>query len=120
MYVVNDLVGEHEYSTDCLSLYPIHLNQAYTGVDLFWHQHHLQMTPLFATTLAWGAEQTQSEAYSEMGEGILRATQQTMTFTQTQDMYHKLELTRLWHFYLIWITLRSEDSLIQSRVLSIS
>ena len=91
----------------------------YTGVDLSWHQHHLQMILLFATILTWGAEQTQSEAYSEMGEGMLRATQQAMTFTQTQGMYHKLEL-RLWHFYLIWLTLRSEDSLIQSGVLSIS
>ena len=71
MYTVNDLVREHDYSTDCLSLYPIHHNQEYTGVDLSWHQHHLQMIPLFAATLlAWGAEQTQSEAYTEMGKGM--------------------------------------------------
>ena len=47
------------------------------------------MTPLFAATFTWGAEQTQSEAYSEMEESMLRATQQAMKFTQTQGTYHK-------------------------------
>ena len=73
---------------------PLHLNQEYTGIDLSWQQHHLQMTPLFAATLASQPGQTQSEAYSGMGEGMLRATQQAVAFTPTQGMYHKLEIIR--------------------------
>ena len=71
----------------------LHPNQEYTGIDLSWQQRHLQMTPLFAATLASQPGQTQSEAYSGMGEGMLRATQQAMAFTPTQGAYHKLELT---------------------------
>ena len=89
MHRENDLVRELDYETDCLSLYPCHPTQEYTGIDLSWQQRHLQMTPLFAATLASQPGQTQSEAYSGTGEGMLRATQQAMAFTPTQGAYQK-------------------------------
>ena len=53
------------------------------------------MTPLFAATLASQPGQTQSEAYSGTGEGMLRATQQAMAFTPTQGAYQKQDYVLL-------------------------
>ena len=77
---------------------PVTTTQEYTGIDLSWQQRHLQMTPLFAATLASQPGQTQSEAYSGTGEGMLRATQQAMAFTPTQGMYQLTMLCELASF----------------------
>ena len=69
---------------DTLNL--IHLLQDYTGIDLSWHQRHLQMTPLFAATQASVAGGTLMEQSlgSDVASGALRATQQALAFTPIQ------------------------------------
>lgn len=61
--------------------------QEYRGIDLSWQQRHLQMTPLFAATLA-SQTQTQTDGgyVSGPGDGMLRATQQSLAFTPTQGV----------------------------------
>jgi len=58
----------------------------YTGLDISWQQRHLQMTPMFAATLASQAGGTQIEQSvgGSLEPGGLRATQQNLAFTPTQ------------------------------------
>ena len=60
--------------------------QDYTGIDLSWQQRHLQMTPLFAATLASQPGQTLADT-GTLGSVQLRATQQSLAFTPTQGTY---------------------------------
>ncbi|XP_065898419.1 DNA-dependent protein kinase catalytic subunit-like isoform X2 [Dysidea avara] len=55
----------------------------YHNIDLSWQQKHLQMTPLFAATQA--ATQQAGDAGASLQPGLIRATQQSMAFTPTQD-----------------------------------
>ena len=64
--------------------YPI--LQEYTDIDLSWQQRHLQMTPLFAATLASQSQATDGGSYGGMGEGMIRGTQQALAFTPTQGV----------------------------------
>ena len=62
--------------------------QDYTGIDLSWHQRHLQMTPLFAATQASvpGGTLMEQSLGSGVATGALRATQQALAFTPTQGL----------------------------------
>ncbi|XP_064405997.1 DNA-dependent protein kinase catalytic subunit-like isoform X2 [Halichondria panicea] len=59
--------------------------EEYRGLDISWQQRHLTLTPMFAATLAsspGGTLQTEQSLGGSLG---LRATQQSLAFTPTQE-----------------------------------
>ena len=89
------IVGTREFSLESrlanilISQAHLHLHkfiQEYKNLDISWHQRHLQMTPMFAATLASSSGQTQYDQSvgGTLGEGGVRATQQSLAFTPTQ------------------------------------